>query len=168
VPALVAALVLLGVSIALAGHGAPGGRPGPSASPRESPRPQASATRTAGPGRTGGPVAAPSARPAPSGACERAMADGDTALERGKGEPRAIRRISENCAKNPQAAGLLRALRRQAREHPHPGPVPQGRGRGPAPGHDPGRHVGAVNRPPARASHPIGGAPREGSRAAGG
>ena len=37
-----------------------------------------------------------------------------------------------------------------------------------APGHDRGRHVGTANRSPARAAHPIGGAPREGSRAAGG
>lgn len=138
-PALVAALVLLGVTVALAARPQPGSQAGPSPRqrPAESlaPQPRESPSRPAGPVRSGGPAAVPSTAAA---ACERALAGGDAALEGERGLTRAMRRVSENCVENPQAAGLLRALERLERERstrePSP-PAPKDR-------EDRGRYVG--------------------------
>lgn len=144
VPALVAALVLLGVSVALAGRPTRGERPEPSDRPTP---PAASATPTVAPTRTRPPDASrdgwtrgratPSAGLEADASCRAALGTGETGLARGRGLARAIARVSENCERNPQAAGLPRALGRLGREG-----AQEPRGRGPEAGRSRAREPG--------------------------
>jgi hypothetical protein len=145
VPALVAALVLLGVSIALAGLPRQGRPPAPgpvrttvSPSPSEvaGGHPSPSPSASDGPIRPGGAVRVT------AGPCERALRHGEAVLEIGEGISTAIRRVAENCRKNPRAAGLLRALERLERDQEPRGRGGQAHGRNVPRGGDRGRHVG--------------------------
>lgn len=140
-PALVAALVLLGVSVALAGRPSRGRGPEPSRAPTPTPAPAAS---TAAPTTTESPDASrdgrapgrptPRLRPEEDGSCAAALGTGETPFARDRGPERAIERVSENCERNPEAAGLLRALARLGRERaqqPRGWESEAGRGRAP-------------------------------------
>ncbi len=115
-PALVAALVLLGVGVALAGRPSGGSRS--SSEGRPGPRPAATATpggEIPDPGRVraGRPTVGPTAAPSTvANACEGAMRGAEMALEERRGLERAIARVRANCERNPRAQGLLRALER--------------------------------------------------------
>jgi hypothetical protein len=144
VPALVAALVLLGVSIALAGLPRQGRPPAPgpvrttvSPSPSEvaGGHPSPSPSASDGPIRPGGAVRVT------AGPCERALRHGEAVLEIGEGISTAIRRVAGNCRKIP-AAGLLRALERLERDQEQAGRGGQTRGRSVPREGDRGRHVG--------------------------
>jgi hypothetical protein len=80
--------------------------------------------------------------PVIAGPCERALRDGEAVLETGEGISTAIRRVAGNCRKNPQAAGLLRALERLEREQEQGGRGGETRVRNVPRGGDRGRHVG--------------------------
>ena len=109
-PALVAFMVLAGVSVSLAG------RPDPTPAPE----PTASVT-IAQPGRWGhrgdeGPGGSDEASLSEewsadaAAACAAALEAGDVALEEQHGLQRAIEVVLANCEKNPAAQGLLNAL----------------------------------------------------------
>ena len=123
-PALVAFMVLAGVSVSLAARSDPTAVPEPSASPTVARPGRSGHHGDEGPGGSDEP---PSADPTAdvSAACSDSLAAGDAALEREHGLERAIEVILANCGKNPAAMGLLNALehlranqeRQSANEH---------------------------------------------------
>ena len=109
-PALVAFMVLAGVSVSLAARSDRAAVPEPIVSSAVSPPGRSGHHGDEGPGGNGEP--SPSADPPTdvTAACSDSLAVGDAALEREHGLDRAIEVIVANCEKSPAARGLVNAL----------------------------------------------------------
>ncbi|GBC86215.1 hypothetical protein HRbin12_00201 [bacterium HR12] len=158
VPALVAASVLLGVTMALAGRPIHAGHPGTAVEPTPGATSSGSgptASATPSPGQTQGRGRSPVVPPPGSHAqgCAGALGAPEAELDRARGVERAVARVSANCERNPRATGLGRALERLTRHGDE----------------RPGRDLGRGSEPPGRGpeeDRERGDGPEQGQRAA--